>query len=304
MSGGVVYHIDRWVPAEQAVLPMSSIALRYGLSVFEGVRVYRQADGSMRAWLLDQHLARLRSSLAAIRLPEPAGDALAGLPQLVDEATRRNGLADDGYCRIAVSPITSGLLDAEVETVLTVSVTPMGRKRWLATGTGMRVRISDRQRASAAVFPPRAKNISQYPGSRLALIEAKEAGFDNCLLRSISGAVCEAPTANICIVTDGVLRTPPLADDVLPGVTRAWVLAAASEVGLQAKAESISAEDVRRADERFLCGTGIEFAAIESVDGIGAAAWPARPAFERLVELYFRQVRGQAPVTVTDWAGE
>jgi len=98
------------------------------------------------------------------------------------------------------------------------------------------------------------------------------------------------------------LRT--LSDDVLPGITRAWVLAAAAELGIRASAESLEPDRVRQADERFLCGTGIEFAPIHTVDSTPAAAWPDRPVLDRLVEHYFRQARGELPVTETTWAAE
>ncbi|MFB6838456.1 aminotransferase class IV [Streptomyces sp. NPDC056361] len=294
-----VFHAGRTVPADQAALRVDSMALRYGLSVFEGVRLYRRTDGGLRPWLLAQHVERLRSSMDAMRLPDPGVDRLA---EIVDELTELNGLTDDAYCRISVSADGPGLIDAPVRSALTVTVRPMGRKRWLARSEGMRLHVSGWQRPSAAVLPTHAKSISQYAGSRVALMEAKAAGYDGCLLTTPKGHVAEAPTATLCTVRDGVLGTPPLSDGVLPGVTRAWVLAACRTLGIPAAPAAIDADRLRGADEVFLCGTGLEFATVRAIDAAEVRAWPASPVTGRLVDRYFAEVRGEVPATDVSWS--
>ncbi|WP_017236181.1 aminotransferase class IV [Streptomyces sp. SS] len=294
-----VFHAGRMVPADQAALRVDSMALRYGLSVFEGVRLYRRADGGLRPWLLAQHVERLRSSMDAMRLPDPGVDRIA---DIVGELTERNGLTDDAYCRISVSADGPGLIDAPVRSALTVTVRPMGRKRWLAGAEGMRLHVSRWQRPSADVLPTHAKSISQYAGSRVALMEAKAAGYDGCLLTTPEGHVAEAPTATLCAVHDGVLATPPLSDGVLPGVTRAWVLAVCRTLGIPAAPSVIDAKRLGDADEVFLCGTGLEFATVRAVDAAALPAWPASPVTDRIVDRYFAEVRGDAPATDVSWS--
>ena len=229
----LVHHAGALVPPAEAALPVGSIALRYGVSVFEGVRLYATADGGVRPWLFDAHLDRLRQSCRLVELPDDECDSV---PAIVDELVRVNGVTGDAYCRIAVSAGNPGGIDAAGESVLTVSVTPMGRKRWLAEGRGMRLTVSSSQRVPDAAFPSACKNISNYAGPRLAAAAARRAGFDNCLLVTASGLVSEAPTAAVFAVHGGRLVTPRLADDVLPSITRAWVLAVAGGLGFEAAA--------------------------------------------------------------------
>jgi branched-chain amino acid aminotransferase len=294
-----VFHAGHLVPADRAALRVDSMALRYGLCVFEGIRLYRLSGGGLRAWLLPQHIERLRSSLSAMRLPDPGVDRV---PEVVRELVARNALTDDAYCRISVSADGPGLIDNEVRSVLTVTVRPMGRKRWLAGSDGMRLSVSRRQRPSAAVLPTHAKSISQYAGSRIALLEAKAAGYDGCLLTTPEGHVAEAPTATLCTVHDGVLGTPPLTDGVLPGVTRAWVLAVCRLLGIPAAPHTTGAERLRRADEVFLCGTGLEFAAVRAIGSDEVRHWRKAPVMNRLVERYFAEARGDAPATDVSWS--
>ncbi|MGK5733725.1 aminotransferase class IV [Streptomyces sp. URMC 124] len=294
-----VFHAGRLVPAHEASLRVDSMALRYGLSVFEGVRIYRLAGGGIRPWLLPQHLDRLRASLSAMRLPDPG---VGEVPGVIAELAARNGITDDAYCRISVSADGPGLIGDEVRPVLSVTVRPMGRKRWLAGPDGMRLSVSRWQRPSGAVLPTHAKSIAQYAGSRIALAEAKAAGYDGCLLTTPEGNVAEAPTATLCAVHAGELTTPPLTDGVLPGVTRAWVLAACRDLGIPARPLSTGVARLRAADEVFLCGTGLEFAPVRALDSVTVPDWERRPVMSRLAEKYFAEARGESPATDVVWS--
>jgi branched-chain amino acid aminotransferase len=292
MAGGGpyphVFHDGQWTHAGAAVVPVGSLALRYGLSVFEGIRLYRQHGGGVRPFLLERHLRRLRDSLTLMRLTAPDVDKV---PAIVDDLVARNGVGDDAYVRVAVTPTTAGLLDAESTTALTVTVTPMGRKQWLSSGAGMRLQISGWQRAPEQAFPSAAKNISGYAGPRLALLEAKQAGYDGCVLTNLAGRLCEAPTAAVFLVRDGVLRTPALDEGVLPSITRQWVLAGAGELGIPAETGRLTRADAVLADEAFLCGTGIEFAPVCGFDSGQCRSWPQNPVTRRIVDRYFADVR-------------
>jgi branched-chain amino acid aminotransferase len=296
----LVYHGGQLVPAAGAVLRMGSIALRYGVSVFEGIRVYRGAgdDATMRPWLLEPHLDRLRASCDTMGLDAGLADMVG---TTIDDLIEVNQLAEDCYVRVSVSAANPGDIGDEAESLLTVSVTPSGRKKWLATGQGMRVRLSSWQRPSGAVFPSATKNISAYAGPRLALTQARRDGFDTCLLRTADGLVSEGPTATVFLVEGTTLVTPRLADDVLPGVTRAWVLAVAARLGLRVEVAAVSPSRLYGADEVFLCGTGLEFGPVSHVDDVAMPSWPALPVTTALVDAYFDEVRGLRAATNVPW---
>lgn len=287
-----VFHDGGWTEAGRATVGIGSLALRYGLSVFEGIRLYRRSDGTgVRPFLLDAHVTRLANSLRLVRLPDPGVDKVPGI---VEDLIARNGVTDDAYVRVAVTPANAGQLDDDrVEPVITATVTPMGRKRWLRDQVGMRLQISSWQRADDQAFPAAAKNISNYAGPRLALLDAKAAGYDSCVLTNRAGRLSEAPTAALFLVRDGRLRTPALTEGVLPSITRQWVLDTAAELGLDAQDGPVGRMDAYLADEAFLCGTGIEFAPVSGFDGHECRSWPANPVTRTLVDRYFAEVRGE-----------
>lgn len=296
----LAHHRGQLVPKAQATLPMGSLALRYGVSVFEGVRLYRQESGGVLPWLLTPHLDRLRNSCRLMGLD---GSCCDEVPAIIDELVSVQGVDADAYLRIAVSAANAGGIDEEAESALTVTVSPSGRKRWLARGEGIRLGISTWQRPSDAVFPNAAKNISAYAGPRLALAEAKRAGYDSCVLRTAEGLISEAPTATVFLVEDGRVVTPRLGDHVLPGVTRAWTLATARALGYDAAEEAVTEQRLGAAEEVVLCGTGLEFGPVRTVAGRELSGWPSCPVTTALVDAYFDQVRGRAEPTpvVCSW---
>lgn len=126
------------------------------------------------------------------------------------------------------------------------------------------------------VFPSRSIPLTSCPlpgglGShklvdRAAAIEHPPASQTGALLVD-SGAVLEAGWANVFAVRGGTLFTPPLDGRILPGTTRAALLALAAEEGIESREQPLATSDLLAADEVFLTGSirGIEVA--EELDG-------------------------------------
>ncbi len=86
---------------------------------------------------------------------------------------------------------------------------------------------------------------------------------------------------------DGVLVTPPLDSDVLPGVTRACVLALARELGLEAREGAVKLETLRLAEQVFVTNSVQEVLPLAHVDGHSV---PGRDVALRLLAAYRRLV--------------
>jgi len=91
-----------------------------------------------------------------------------------------------------------------------------------------------------------------YAENLVALDLARRAGFDETLFFNTAGDLCEAATANVFVVSEGVLRTPPLASGCLAGVTRAVVLDLAAAQGMACEEVALRRFDLDRADELWL----------------------------------------------------
>ena len=106
-----------------------------------------------------------------------------------------------------------------------------------------------------------------YLDNILARRQAEQAGADEALLLNTAGHLAEASTANLFIVNDGTLQTPPISDGALPGITRSVVLELAAKLSIPAEEISITADDLQRAEEAFLTNSIIEIRPLVEVEG-------------------------------------
>jgi hypothetical protein len=104
---------------------------------------------------------------------------------------------------------------------------------------GLSLITSSFRRPPPDVLDPRMKSLN-YLNNVLAKGEAVRQGADDALMLNMRGHVAETSVANVFVVRDGVLLTPPVTDGCLDGVTRTTVIECARELGIP----------VRRADAR------------------------------------------------------
>lgn len=79
-----------------------------------------------------------------------------------------------------------------------------------------------------------------------------ELGDEVPLLVAADGTVLEAGRANLFIVEDGALATPPADGRILPGTARAATLEIAADLGIPATERPLTLADLQGADEVFL----------------------------------------------------
>ncbi len=96
--------------------------------------------------------------------------------------------------------------------------------------------------------------------------EAELNGFDEALVMTPDGHASEASAANLFMVRDGVLITPPVSDDILEGVTRKAILTLAADLGIPTEVRSVDRSELYVCDEVFLCGTGVQVSPVIELD--------------------------------------
>ena len=98
---------------------------------------------------------------------------------------------------------------------------------------------------------------ASYSENLIALDQARRKGFDETIFLNTAGHLCEAATANLFLVKDGVLFTPSLASGCLPGITREVVIELAGEEGIPCEVGALTLADLQAADEVFLTSSTI-----------------------------------------------
>ena len=280
-----------YLPVRDAKVSVMTHAFNYGTGVFEGVRAYwNPAHEQLYGLHLREHFGRLHQSCRIMRL-----DLAYSVDQLIEiagEVLRRSGLREDAYLRPLAykSDEIIGVRLHDLTTAFTMFAVPFGN--YVEMDRGLDVCVSSWRRVDDNAIPARCKITGSYVNAALAKTEAQEAGFDESIVLTHDGHVSEGSAANLFMVRGGALVTPPPTDNILEGIVRSSVMRLAKDEGIPVEIRSIDRTELYLADELFLCGTGVQLAAIRSVDHRRIGDGEIGPIARRLGSIYFEAVRG------------
>jgi len=166
--------------------------------------------------------------------------------------------------------------------------------KYIDASEGCRCCVSSYRRIDDNAIPARAKVTGGYINSALAKTEAQLNGFDEAIMLTHDGHVCEGSGENIFLVIGNTLVTPSQSDNILVGITRASVIQLArDELGLQTVERSIDRSELYSADECFMTGTAAEITPVIEVDRRPVGAGTAGSITKKLQGLFFDAVRGR-----------
>ena len=294
----IIWLDGAFVPWDEARVHVLTHTLHYGLGVFEGIRCYETKDGRSAVFRLREHTRRLFASARILSIAIPFSEDAINAACL--ETIRRNRLREC-YIRPLVFLGEGEMgLGATNPVRVTIAVWPWGS--YLGDEglrNGIRVKTSSFQRFHVNTMMTKAKAVGHYVNSILANQEARRAGYDEALMLDTDGFVSEASGENIFIVRDGVVKTPPLTS-VLPGITRATLMALIEERGHRLVEERFTRDEVYIADEAFFTGTAAEVTPVRELDDRPLGDGKPGPITRALQEAYFALIRGGDP-RHADW---
>jgi branched-chain amino acid aminotransferase len=240
-----VYLNDRIVSAAEAAVSVHAHALSYGTGTFEGIRAWWNPNRE-RLYLLEAaaHYIRLKQSAAILGLPLPMS-----VPDLVQATVD-----------LVQSGSTLPVRMHDVDTHLSIAVTPMPGE--YSDPRGVRCVVSTWRRAPDVVVPNRAKVTGGYTGPALAKTDAVRQGYDDAIMLTVDGFVAEASTSNIMVRQGPTWFTPPITDDILPGITRRQIFDLIPVVERR-----IHRSELYTSSEVLLCGTATVVVPVTEVDG-------------------------------------
>jgi branched-chain amino acid aminotransferase len=132
---------------------------------------------------------------------------------------------------------------------------------------GIRLSLVSIRRNHPQALNPMIKS-NNLINNALAMQEAIRSDADEALMRNQNGDLVECSQSNFFLVRDGAVLTPPLAAGLLPGITRELVMELADEMGVAARDERLTPDDLRTADEAFITGTTREITPVVRVDDL------------------------------------
>jgi branched-chain amino acid aminotransferase len=295
-------HPNTWVFFDGKILRYHDVhiglmthALHYGTGSFEGIRAYWN-PAREQLYLLEPaaHYNRMRNSARILRMNFPYST-----PELVDltiELLRRNNFRQDTYVRplLFKSSEEIGVRLHGLKDSFAIYLTPVGK--YVEIDKGIRCMVSSWRRIQDQALPPRAKITGSYVNAALSKTEAVEHGFDEAIVLTQEGHVCEGSAENLFMLKDGVFYTPPVTDDILEGVTRKLLIRLIrDDLEMPVIERSIDRTELYTCDELLLCGTGAQISPVIEVDFRPVGEGHVGEFSQELQNLYFGAVRGDIP---------
>ncbi|WP_123400060.1 D-amino acid aminotransferase [Inmirania thermothiophila] len=277
----------RWLPLAQARVSVLDRGFLFGDGVYEVIPVY-----GGRPLRLEQHLDRLEASLGHIRLANPL--PRARWRELLAEAVHEGGGGDLAlYLQVTRGPAPrrDHAFPAEPRPTVLVLPSPLADAGALRARGAVVVTLPDiRWRWCHVKAITLLANV-------LARQQAAELGADEALLVR-DGLVSEGSASNVFVVADGVVRTPPKGEHMLPGITRDLVLELLREAGLPCREEPLPAARLAGAEEIWISSSTRELLPVVRLDGRPVGDGRPGPLFARAWALYdaYREAvrRGEA----------
>jgi branched-chain amino acid aminotransferase len=247
-------------PAYKTHISVYDHGLLYGDGIFEGLRFYHGTT-----FMLQAHLQRLQQSAQAISLELPY--SLEQIQQAIEQLIQRYS-EDSGYLRLVVTRGV-GFLGIDPlkckKSSLFIIADGLSVVNTQHLDQGIKLHVATTRRTPAVCLDPKIKSLN-YLNNILAKIEANHAGMDEALMLNLDGNVSEGSVDNIFIISNGILKTPPLSDGLLAGITREVIIDIAQEIGISCDQTSLTVEELQQADECFLTGTGAELIKVSQIN--------------------------------------
>jgi branched-chain amino acid aminotransferase len=247
-----------------------------GDGVFETLRTY-----TGRPFALRKHLERLITGAGVLGIPLPPTEKLEEGTRSLLEASE----LPDARLRITVTGGAGPPGLARGEGPATVLITASSVRRWSESSSAIVCPWAHDERSPLA-----GVKTTSRADSVLALVHARSRGAEEGLFLNGRGELCEATTANVFVVRDGRVETPPISSGCLAGITREHVLRLCGELEIEAGECDIPANALGDADELFLTSSTREVQPLVRVDGKPVAEGTAGPVTRRLADAFSRMV--------------
>lgn len=271
----MIYINGNFLPADQASVQASDRGLLLGDGLFETLLAING-----RAMFLKEHWQRMNNGLAILNIPPPFD--YPALENIVEQLLIKNQLmSGNATLRLTITRGAGprGVLPAgnfSPNYFMTASVYSPNPINSFKT-------IFSSIRRNEYSPTTKLKSIN-YLDNILARLEADKAGVHDALFLNTQGNVTESTAANIFLVHNQTVFTPPVADGLIPGIIRAVVIDICSQLNIPVKEISITPEALLAAEEVFLTNSLI---GIQPVSSIGEHTYPAEPRFAHKIKSYY-----------------
>ena len=262
------WHDARIVPYGPLMMDPAATVLHYGQEIFEGLKAYRTAEGSIQLFRPMDNIRRMNLSCERICLPQvPEELALAGITELVK--LEQDWVPHEKDTSLYIRPFVIGVeptlgVHASKKCQYIVIVCPVGA--YYPEGLNpVKIYIEDQDVRAVKGGTGMAKTGGNYAASLRAGNRAEQKGYSQVLwLDGVHRKYIEEVGAmNVMFKVSGKILTPDLNGSVLDGITRRSCIQLLKDWGYEVEERRISAEELFNAAKS---------GALEEAWGTGTAA--------------------------------
>ncbi len=282
-----VYLNGEFVPKDRARVSVDDRGFVFGDGIYEVVRVI---DGRIFAWT--EHASRMTRGLAAVKIGFGASD-VSSLESVCLRLLKENDLtAGEATIYLQVTrgaaPRTHYFPPAGTPPTVYAAASRFTPSREMRDHGIKAITFPDFRWARCDL-----KTVNLM-GAVLAREAAHAAGaYEALLIRD--GMLTEGAATNAFAVINGVVRTYPLSNYILPGISREYALDAARDVGVAVSEEPVTQAEMLAADELFIAGTTTDVAPVVELDGRAVGAGAPGPVTRKVQEAFLARLYAAAP---------
>ncbi|MEM7253138.1 MAG: branched-chain amino acid aminotransferase [Pseudomonadota bacterium] len=293
-------------PYKNLEMPPASLVLHYGQTIFEGLKAYRNAKGTVNLFRAVDNATRFNRSAVRLDLPEvPTEIFMQAIESLIelDHEWIPQSHGTSLYVRptmIATEPYIG--LKSTAQALFFIITGPVGA--YYPEGFNpVKITVSDGFSRAGPGGLGSAKTAANYAASLLAEKEAIKRGFTQVLWLDAAERryIEEVGSMNILFKIDGKVITPPAGDTILAGITKDSVLRVLEQWGIPTAEERLTIDDVIAAhaagklEEVFGAGTAAVISPVGQLEykgktydvGNGEAGPIALKLFDELMGIQY-----------------
>ena len=251
MNSAVSYLNGKWTPASELSLAIDDVGFLVGATVTERLRTFRG-----QVFRLDEHLARLRSSLDIVGLNS---DAIATeIGEAIPEFVRRNASLIDAEDDWGIGAFATPGVSGSGQPTVCVYGAPLPFRQWASQfDTGVPVVISEHRQVPTNCWPAELKCRSRmhyYLADREAAVRQPGA---RAIVLDQDGFVAEATTANVVVyrAEEGLVSPPQ--EHILAGVSLGVLKELAALLNMPFSMRPLGVDEFCAAEEALLASTSI-----------------------------------------------
>jgi len=250
------------MPGNEPVLMADNRGYRYGDGLFETMKMIKG-----KIVLEKFHFDRLFSGLDLAKCELPRLFTKENLLESIIQLSKKNNCEELGRIRLSVFRGNGGLYNGDRDAQYLVESWGLDGQENRLNENGLVIDIFNDVKKSCDQFS-NLKSANYLPYT-MAAIYAQENKYNDCLVLNTHGRICDSSIANVFLIRNETIITPPLSEGCVGGVMRRWLVqtigkgqlatsqpaskvGGVQEINFKIQEAPVTIEDLESASEIFL----------------------------------------------------